>query len=207
MAIDDFKRYYHNPDDFPLLVGSLESSWSLLRAGIEALDLGLDPSAVVQVDSVTVLIQWGTYPGQETLDDITEFFNQFVGGATSEEPIELNAWDAVVAPTTDMVYAIDYTSPPLKKATFQVILNAQHRLQAETPSQGSRLLLQVDRSDGASYPQNDHTTMFFTQAVNLPLSFTVEEGQTIRVRIGVALITGAGGVAEVTMARATIDRI
>jgi hypothetical protein len=207
MAVDDFKRYYNNPEDFPVLVGSLSDSFQTLRAGIEGLALGVQPAYAELVESATVLLHWSSYPGQQTLDDIEEFFDQFVGGATSEAPIEINAWDAVVAPTTDMVYAIDFTTPPLKKATFQVILNAMHRLQAETPNQGSRLFLQVDRSDGASYPQNDHTTMFFTQAVNLPISFTVEEGQTIRVRIGIALITGAGGVAEVTGSRATIDKI
>lgn len=207
MSIDDFKRYYNNPEDLPALVGPLSASFELLKAGIEGLPFNNPPSFVELVESATVLIHWTSYPGEIDLGRIKDYLDLFVGGATSDAPVEINAWDPVPALDTNVVLALDHTTPPLKKATYQVILNAMHRLQAETPAQGSRLFLRVDRSDGGAYEQNDHTTMFFTQAVNLPLTFTVEEGQTIRVRIGVALITGAGGVAEVTGARATIDKI
>lgn len=207
MAIDEFKRYYHNPEDFPLLVGPVSSSFEFLKTGLQELPFNMYPSYVEQVDSATVLVHWPAYPGEDDLLRVKNFFDAFVTGVTSDAPIEINNWDPVLATTQDVALAIDHTSPPLKTSTYQVILNAMHRMQADTPAQGSRLFLRVDRSDGGAYEQNDHTMMSFTQAVNLPITFTVTEGQTIRVRAGVALVTGAGGAAVITGARATIDRI
>jgi hypothetical protein len=207
MAKDDFRRIY-NASEFPLLQGPLEAGFDIFKAQVNALDLNNEIGYFELVDrGGAVLFYWDEYPGEDDLNDVQGVVSAFVGGGTSEAPVEINNWDPVTAITTDLVLSIDYTTPPLAHGTYQVILNNTHRLQAETPNQGSRLFQRVDRSDGGAYEQNDHTTMFFTVSKNLPITFQVEAGQTIRVRTGVALITGAGGVAEVTGSRATIDKI
>ncbi len=208
MADESARLTLHRTPDFPVIVGSLEENRALFRARLAELNLSVPVSDVrVSSNGEALFVDWETFPSTQDRAAVVGAANIFVGTSTSEAPIEVNHWNAVLAPTTALALAVDITTPPLADGTYQVIANAMHRMVAEVAAQGSRATILIERSDGASYQQQDHTALAFTQSFNLPITFTVTPGQTIRARVGVQKITGAGGTAEMTGARVTIDKI
>ena len=194
--------------DFPVLVGSISENKGLFDTGLTTLGLeqSVNETRVAQ-GGAALIVEWATFASEADRDDVIAFALTFTGGTTSEAPIVAVNAGPVTAANATPVTVIDVTSPPLAEGTYQVVMSCQMRMQAEVSGEAARAILTLTTPPATPVPQQEHWGFAVNHAYNAVATFNRQAGQTIQVQLQIAEVGAGAGVAEITNARVTIDKI
>lgn len=204
MASSNFFRFYR-PIDFTSLVGSLDIG--LLITALRLLVLST-PIRNVELLSpgLGVRVEWDVLPTTGDLALVDAAVAAFTGGATTSDPFEFNSFAVATSASSTPVTKIDQTTPPLDAGTYQVLWLSSLRMQALIANTGVQGDITLTRSDGVFVHQDDAWDLTSRHAFNGAITFQVLAGQTIRSQLTFNRL-GASGVAEMSGARITVDKI
>lgn len=206
MADDYFRRRYIQ-GDFTSLATSIAEALPLLRTTLTLLVLSVPVSDVrLDLGQSAAIVEWLTLPLQSDINAVNAAVAAFTGGTTTAAPIEINSFGAATSTSGTPVVKITHTTAPLAAGTYQVIWNSSLRMQAVIANTGIEGRIAISRSDGASVLQSDAWDLANLHVFNGALTFIILAGQTISVVLSF-LRLGASGVAEMSGARVTIDKI
>lgn len=204
MPQSNFIRSYFR-EDFTSLAGAipialLGNHLAALSLSIPVLDVRLFPLGN------GVVVELGGFP---TALDVTTLDNAvaaFVGGATTSQPFIFESFAVSTSNSGTPVVKINQTTPPLDEGTYQVSWASSIRMQSVIANTGVQADITLTSSGGGSVHQDDAWNLANRHAYNGSQPFEIAAGQTIT-----ALLTfnrlGASGVAEMSGARITIDKI
>jgi hypothetical protein len=194
--------------DFPVLVGSISENKELFETGLTGLGLAtpVNETRIAQ-GGASLIVEWATFASEADRDAVIAFALTFTGGTTSEAPIVATNAGPVTAPNATPVTVIDVTSPPLAAGTYQVVVSCQMRMQAEVVGDAARAILTLTTPPASAPAQQEHWGFAVSHAYNAVATFNRQAGQTIQVLLQVAEVGPGSGVAEITNARVTIDKI
>jgi hypothetical protein len=192
---------------FVALVGNIPIA--LLRTELAALPLVVPiTDARMMLMGEGVVVEWLGEP--PTVADRAAVRNKvaaFVGGATSSAPLVSGNAGPVTAATGALVDLVDLQSPAVDKATYQVVVNAQMKMQAEVAGEAARLTMTITTTGAAPRVQRHHWPYAVDGAYNFTGTFEREAGQTIRVQVQGSEVGPGAGVAVFSDVRASIDKI
>lgn len=204
---DDYFRRRYTQADFVALPTSIGEALPLLRTALAVLtltepvyDVRLDPSGAAAI------VEWVALPTSGDLAAVNAAVAAFTGGSTTSAPIEINSFGAATSTSGTPTVKITHTTQPLDEGTYQVIWNSSIRMQAVIANTGVEGRIAIQRSDGASVSQSDAWDLANLHTFNGAITFVILAGQTIAVTLSF-LRLGASGVAEMSGARITIDKI
>jgi hypothetical protein len=154
----------------------------------------------------SVIVEWSAIPLSADVTAIDAAIAAFVGGTTSNAPLEINSFGVATSTSTTPVTKIDVTTSPLDAGTYQVIWCSSLRMQAVAANTGIEGKIRITRSDGVFVEQDDAWDLANRHAFNGAITFTVLAGQTIRAFLTFSRL-GVSGTAEMSGARVTIDQL
>lgn len=180
-----------------------------LRAMLGELTVSTPVIDVRRVDTPSsgVTVEWGTEPSGADIVKVDAVVAAFPGTlTTTSEPFVYASFAVATSASATPVIKINQTTPPLDEGTYQVSWTSSIRMQAVIANTGVQADLTLTRSDGASVHQDDAWDRTNRHAYNGSMPFPILAGQTIT-----SLLTfqrlGASGVAEMSGARVTVDKI
>lgn len=204
MASSNFFRFYR-PVDFTSLVGDLEIG--LLRTALTLLVLSTPiRNAELLSPGLGVRLEWDVLPSAADITLVDAAIAAFTGGTTTSQPFEYNAFAITSSASSTPVTKLDNTTPPLDAGTYQVLWTTSLRMQAIIANTGIQADITLTRSDGVFVHQDDSWDLNVRHAFNGAITFLVLAGQTIRTQLTFNRL-GASGVAEMSGARITVDKI
>jgi len=209
MADESYRRFY-GQSAFLALTSGLLAALPLFKTEVGLLALTapiVDVRLTVLGVQLTVVVEWAARPSDNDLLLVDGKVASFVGSATTSEPIVAVSAGATTAANATLVDKIDLVTPPLDAGTYQVIWTSQLRMQAVVVGDAARAVLTITPSGGAPQTQMDHWGEAVVKAYNGAATFLRAAGQTIRVQLQLAEVGPGVGVAEISLARVTIDKI
>lgn len=210
-AVDNFRRFYSR-ESFAAL-GSSEIDEIALHAHIEAEGLEVPIAIVHAHDSRGAAVEWGgDVPTEADKAKVDHAIATYAGGSLSRAPLEFLAWAPITALSQSLVEAVAFDTSPLEGGTYQVIGRASLRMLAVVAGQGAQLLFTLTRTGSPGNPPvtivlEDAWGEAVKHAYAEPITFTVRDGEQINGSIALRKITSAGGTAEISNVRVTIDRM
>jgi hypothetical protein len=181
---------------------------ALLRSQLAALPLVVPiTDARMMLLGEGVIVEWlGEPPTTQDRTDVRAKVAAFVGGVTTSEPFEYNSFAVATSVIATPTTKLDNTTPALDAGTYQVLWTTSTRMQAVIANTGVQADITLTRSDGVSVHQDDAWNLSNRHAFNGAITFQIAAGQTIRSQLTYQRL-GASGVAEMSGARVTVDKI
>jgi hypothetical protein len=187
MSFSQFHRFYGQADFAALGAGTI--NFPVLHANILAATAAEPPSLIEQTSINSVHLVWDPgAPAQSVLDASDAVVAAHVGALTTSQPFVATNNGPVTANSATPVSVIDL-------------------MQAAVAGERAQAISITTVSGGPARTQTSHTPLADTGAYNGSATFNILAGQTVRIQLQIAEIGGAAGVAEMTQARATIDKV
>ncbi len=190
-------------EDFVLLVGAINRA--LLLTHLSSLVLSV-PIVNVTVGANAVRIDWADFPSTADRAAVASKVATFVGGATTKEPITVESFAVLQAPSNgSLVRKALIQTLPLEAGTYTFSWNSTIQMNPANAAGGVKAIVRITRSDGEVREQPDSWDLAFPHAYNGNIIFTVAAGQTLLAEIFVQRL-GSAGTAEMLGVRLTIDQ-
>jgi hypothetical protein len=204
MAATNYTRIYLRAE-FTALVGNIPIA--LLAAQLMALALTV-PILDVRFTPLEngVIVEWNQFPSTADIAAVDAAVAAFVGGTTTSQPFEYNSFAVATSASSTSVVKINQTTPALDAGTYQVLWTTSTRMQAVIANTGVEGKIRLTRSDGVFVEQDDAWDRTNRHAFNGAITFQILAGQTITSLLTFSRL-GASGVAEMSGARVTVDKI
>lgn len=206
MSFSQFHRFYGQADFAALGSGSV--NFPVLQANIIAATTAEPPSIIEQTSISSVHLVWDPgAPAQAVLDAADAVVAAHTGSPTTSAPFVATNNGPVTASNATAVTVIDLTTTPLDAGTYHLDFSSQYRLQALVNGEAARAISIVTINGGAPRTQQDHWDGNVVAAYNGSATFNVNAGATVRVQLQIAEVGPGAGVAEMTLARVTVDKV
>lgn len=209
MANERFQKTYFASEFLALGSGSLAENRAIIESAIQQLDPPLSPPVTdvrLTLGGGGIIVEWSSLPAEADVSTIDALVASIQGVATTAEPFEYNSFDVSTSESSTPVVKISETTPPLEAGTYQVIWTSSIRMQAVLANTGVEGRILLTRSDNVSVSQDDAWDLANRHAYNGCITFQILAGQTIAAVLSFVRL-GASGVAEMSGARVTIDKI
>lgn len=166
---------------------------------------------VVDVRIVTspasgVVVEWENQPTTGDVDLVDAVVAAFPGGLTSSDPIRVDSLAVETSSSPEPVTKIDHITPALDEGTYLVTWAASLQMQEVIADTRMRAELTLTRSDDFTIHQVDAWDRAEPHAFNGATAFIVATGQRLSALLAFSRL-GSSGVAEMSGARITIDKI
>jgi hypothetical protein len=201
MATSIFSRTYLVAE-FVALGGPLDENRTLLQGALAALTLSVPVSSLeLAPDGTEATLHFAGKPSDADLLAVDAAVAGFAG-----LPFAFNSFAATTSNSAVEVPKIQALTPTLNAGTYQVIWSSSLRMTPAAANSGVEGKIHIQRSDGVTLEQTDAWDLTSKHAFNGTITFQVDQGQSLQVALSVVRL-GAGGVAEMSGARVTVDKI
>ena len=200
-------RLFYRKSAFTAL-GSAEVNLPLIQAALAALTLStpIVNSDLLAIDG-GIYVEWDALPLAADDAAITAVVNAFVGAATTSAPFSVISAATSTAPNATLVTKLDLLTTPLDEGTYSVTLTSQIRLVTAATGDSVRALLTITVSGFPPITQDSSWPFALLFGYNYAIPIEVPAGRTIRVQLQFAKNGAGAALAEVSKARATVDKI
>lgn len=205
MSQSEFDRHYRPSDFLALGLGSV--NYPILDLALAAATPSIPPRQAVPIDANRgAFVRWEGLPTEAELTAADAAIAAHAGTVTTSQPfVAVNA-GPVTASSATTVGVIDMTTAPLDAGTYALDFSSMFRMQTAVSGERAQAI-SVVTVNAVARTQTSHTPLADTGAYNGSATFNILAGQTVRIQLQIAEIGPGAGVAEMTQARATIDKV